>query len=289
MQDEAQIPIEDRVTELERLWPVMVMKLQQYDKFIEDLGTVQKQQDLMQAVVNDQALKITSVKEKQASLEALIAQVKQAQATKHADLASTTDKLVTQHETLIERIKGIGTFVGTHIEACKELFEMIPQVKDMASLLNVAIDTIKALSDGNNELTVKHQGVQASILNMQDQAVQTNSNVQALAAQLSARVQEASSSKAGILGTIDSLATKLEHRLAGIISRFSEDIALVRKNLAAIPTLDSLRTELLAKIEETAVDGSNAVIRATSAAQQVVQLQKKVDLISSQVNAIRSA
>jgi chromosome segregation ATPase len=275
---------EDRMAELERLWPVMQKKLQTYDALIRDNKS-------MSGDISDVRAQTEACK---AALQGLT--------DRHVATSSSLDKSVQSLNSAVVDLKNAATYnADSHSSLCSV-------VKGQSDDLNKKVDDVKAYFKGalsnvanSSEVALlkdyidrKFQDVSKDVDTVKRDLVLSNSYATATSDKTSDHADRLDSIETSIvnlskkIGDLTNLPNVMNDNVASMLSKTKEDtvssvdtkLKALKDELSASPdAIKNVRDEFVKKIEGVALDGSNAVLRSSNSERKIVILEKKIENI----------
>lgn len=280
-----------RISELERLWPIMQTKMQNYDNMASSLEAIKEE---LKAIKSKCEAQVAEVKSLDSSKNGLDTYVK----GKVDYFNDQIGKLASHFHGISARVEGQALNLSTEIEGLKNTINS--HQKNLSAELQKkvgATDLNNVVAKNNDSHSVVQAGQQQIKKSIGDVVNQVNGFSAEMSVwrdflkQLTAKIEALSQDQKSLSDSLSKHKDQLNTQLYGALQKTSaevdEKLKLMKSSLADAP--DSLRTELMKKLEGIALDGSNAILRSTNALAQVNIVEKKLENVLLRLKAMEIA
>ena len=277
-----------RISELERLWPIMQMRMQQYDTLISDVQTLKEEveKNRNQAIQNaDQISKVYDMAKNltnyvQGKFDFVAEQASKA----NAAIENVSKKLDTNTSNINAEVTAVKENVSTQSQ---NIMQEVSKKAYLSDLLNHSGDlkTAHSLLGSDVEYVKKlHLDLSQALQNIKTEVLQGKTEVVGVGG----KYEYLNNQMSGLLNAFESLkefsGSQIYASCQRVSNEFDEKIKAVKAELSDAP--DSLRSEFNKKLEGVSLDGSNAILRSTNAISQISILEKKIENILLRLKAI---
>lgn len=275
---------EDRLAELERVWPLMQAKIQTYDQVLNDFQLLKSEVAGMKSLLADlkgdcQQLnqnlsyhfngcdkKFADISTQMSSLDPKIDAIS---ASVEMQARQTHDQ-INETKANINNIKQNFQEVFSSVSKKTELEILRDYVEKNHAAFFAALDNAKTLSiDANFNIASINDRIDNIKYNIAETVKKVTANSDQITAMLNAfeAFKQYSSSQ-------------LVSESAKSRKEFDEKMTILKNEVTGSPSsLESLKSELVKKMEGIALDGSNAILKANNSAAQISILEKKIENI----------
>lgn len=276
--DEAK-EIPERISELERIWPIMQAKFQSYEGLFLELEKAKSEIVSLKAKLEDHSSTLGSVDDMQKSFSNYIQQ-KFDFLTDHVNGINTkVEKSMANQEVakneLHDKVKDTHFSLKSIIDKVSEKIGSTPTLVDFGVFSDKAQEKYNGFQSEVDKIKVNHVELLNVLSNMKNDFSSGKNEVSGI----SGKISDLSNQMLNLLNAFESLKQFSSSQIYSASQKTQQDFEEKLKGLKAeLKTApDDLRTEFEKKLEGITLDGSNAVIKSTNTAAQVGIIEKKIE------------
>jgi len=282
--DETMKSPEERLAEVEKLWPIIIQKLQAYDKIIQNNQTLTDQVQVLSNSLKDAYAKIESVSSDFKNVRSEFDKKDLNQNSKNDCLQSKFDITHGLYSTLkssvndiVSRVDGIRLDLNKKID---ENFDSSVLKSDLEFLGNNFERKSTEIKNTVQSILSASQGFDSKIKSFEFNMGNLNNKVNELIISIQKNYSDIFLIQSTFKDFESSLDKKIQSQVSIVNQNIDTKISIAKKDFQVAPeTLSGLRDELLKKLEAVALDGSNAVLKSNNSSQQILVLEKKIENI----------
>lgn len=281
----------ERISNLERLWPIIQNRLQVYDKVSDDLQSIKKDIQDIKNVQNQIQDSVADVNQGKDVVEKLLTDHIGGTNNMINDFHNTVSSIIVEMENhkkqvvnkFTEHSSNLHTFKNSMIEETGNFIKS----DELLNFKTLTFDSFERLSKDIISLQKKHSEVSQNLLSSQSLITSSKSEV----ADISQKFVEFCNQVTSLNNNFESLKKYMESQLSKESQKIYQDleqkISDVKKSFpSSSQALSGLKDEIVKKLEGVALDGTNAVLRSNNSASQIVLLEKKIENILLRLKAV---
>jgi len=273
---------EEKLAELERLWPIMQEKIAKYDALIRDNKSMSSDVSDIRAQTN----------ECKAALQALT--------ERHVAASSSLNESINKVEGKISDISPEVRKIFAYIDEVKQDTnqQVFSMCKNVENFKNIVQDTLSKAATGSqidflkDYMTARYEEVRKEIAyiaslagknklettDQNDKISDYATSLDSFKASLSSLSEEVKSFKR-MFSSIDLSTTLLIGESSQKIrSEFDGKLNALNSALSASPEqIQNVKADIMSRMEHVALDSSNAALRANSSAAKITLIEKKIE------------
>ena len=284
------VDLDKRITELERLFPMMSERLKMYDQIINDFKALDEDFTNVKTYLSSQDSKFTSIFQdhdskisqnnaKSTNLSNDLYNLRQevAALTKnHADIENSLSKVNDNNlraQTSIDTLKSMIDFVRNSCASSQDLQTHKDNLENFLSSITTSLANVKqSVNDTDrkiNETTTATKALLDSHTDLISKVSTLSDNHQVLS--------QDKASKSDVLDTVKASSNDLRAFTEKVLNEFASKIPSIN--------LDDLQKDFQSKFDFASQDSSNAIMMARNSAKQILTLEKKVEGIVLQLKS----
>jgi hypothetical protein len=281
--DENKTP-EERLAELERIWPLIQQKLAVYDRAVADVKQLYSLPNSLMDVKMDLDKSIKETAKVKEELKGLLGNGLQAIENVLNPLTQQIDTVGSMHSELKKNVENQLAQTNQNVENAKSRISQVLSEAAKGSEIQLLRDYLESkisqVSKDISALNVKHVATEDKTTSLQD-------GFMGLADQLedvNTVVKKSDDVRTEFMKQITKMSGIFENRWNEFSTFFQkytdEKIESLKNDLqGSSASLGALRSEIIKKLESITLDSSNAFLKANNNAQQVAILEKKIENI----------
>lgn len=290
--DAAERSPEERLALLEQRLPVLIERIQKYDEMMDYASAMKNSLSDINRTALDNS-------QKHSEFAAFFDQFRKESDYRHSSLSKdlqSSSSFVSSIDAKVSEIKlSLDKFdemlfseLEKNSQAIEKRFDVVASIEDLlkhkqeSSLANSQLDSsLSILSKRHDRFDVELSAIRNKNLEHAESIASIEERVCSVESQLSKLYDDVSMRNLSLRDFVSSSIKQLS-------ADFDKKLASLRSELADSPrSTDAVRTELLAKLDIVALDGSNAVLKASNGSSKISLMEKKIENLYLLVNQLQ--
>jgi hypothetical protein len=279
---------EERLAEVERLWPIIQGKLQAYDKVLSEFDGVKASFDPLKSSLESQKEELKNfLLSNDKILKEFVTQKFDYLQNQGQYLSIDLDKFKESYSLSIQDIFKRHELLSCLIsDASARVSSLQSDVKAKASKDDhkaYVDDKVKTLQDQVVSFSFKADALDERIQQNKIEKIQDDSLRYSLISQMNEKVKHCDDLKKFVEDSLNSISESIQMKHAHLLSQVESSLSQAKSDISnssdPSKALDVLRSDFMKKVEGMALDTSNALLKSANSSQQILILEKKIENI----------